>query len=140
MAEGLGTDFFCVSDLDANFTLVTDEKTALAQSTARRLQTPLGGILDDINYGEDVSNEIGRSRSVLALQQRVEIETLKDERVEDTITVITRKEPGDPGVGDDEIGDTLIEIRIFPSEDEPFDLTLDVSAGELTLTILEEGT
>ncbi len=54
--------------------------------------------------------------------------------------MITRKEPGDLGVGDDEIGDTKIEMKIFPSDEEPFDLTLDVSQGELTLTILEEGT
>ncbi len=73
MAEGLGTDFFCISDLDANFTLVTDEKTALAQSTARRLQTPRRYLFYDIDYGEDVTDDIGASRNLLALQQRVEI-------------------------------------------------------------------
>ena len=50
---------------------------------------------------------------------------------------MTLKEAGDEGVGEDQIGDMEIEIQLFDN-DGPFALTLDVSAGEVTIAVLEE--
>lgn len=49
-----GTDLSCVVDLDAGLAEVTGN-TLLAQALARRLITPRGGLLDDPNYGYDLT-------------------------------------------------------------------------------------
>lgn len=138
MAEGLGSDFSCVSDVDENLSVV-EGRIGLAQSGARRLGTPKRHLFYDKEYGEDLRDLIGSTRSPLSIQQAAEVELLQDERVEDTVVKVTRKEIGDPGVQADQVGDMVIVVELVDDRG-PFSLTLDASKGEVTLEILEENT
>lgn len=85
---GYGTDLSCVSDLTAAMTEVTG-RTALAEALARRLQTPRGGLIDDPNYGYDVTGEIDddlTTRDIARIASQVDAECAKDERVISTTT------------------------------------------------------
>ncbi len=56
----------------------------VAQAVARRWQTPRGGLVDDPNYGTDVSDEVGDDLDpgdLARLAQSLAAEALKDERV-----------------------------------------------------------
>ena len=83
MADDYGTDCTATTDLDPYFTLVSGT-TVVAQSLARRLQTPPGGLVDDPDYGYDLRSWVNRdmtTRDRFELTQRVEAECMKDERV-----------------------------------------------------------
>ncbi len=85
MAIDLGTDFSCVNDIDADLSVVGG-RLALGQSIGRRLQTSLGGLFYDPDYGFDLQRRIGSSvpaGSLKTLAGNAENECLKDERVDD---------------------------------------------------------
>ena len=134
----LGTDFTCLTDIDANLTVV-DGRRGLAESAARRLQTPQFGLFYDNDYGDDLSNLIGAIVVASRIARRSEIEVLKDERVLDADSDVTVVLPETTGASEDEIGDTRIDIRLT-DDDGPFDLTLVVADGEVTIANLEEFT
>lgn len=136
--DPLGTDFTCVSDVDANLTLV-DGRRGLSESAARRLQTPLRFLFYDNDYGDDVSNLIGAIVQPSRIARRSELEVLKDERVQDADSEVTLIDIDTPNASDDDIGNMRIDIRLT-DEDGPFDLTLVVADGEVTIANLEEFT
>lgn len=137
MATGIGSDFACIEDLDANLSLVTG-RVNLAHATARRLGTPRRGLFyDPTDYGEDLRDLIGSAVTPQVIQQKAEREAIKDERVQDANTLVTRKDRGQEGVAEDEVGDMTIEIELF-DEEGPFDLTLDVTSESLTVANIEE--
>jgi hypothetical protein len=87
----LGHDLSCVSDLDPSMREVQG-RIALAQACARRLQTPRGRLIDDPDYGYDLTDEIGDDLSpsdIARIASSVDAEMLKDERVLASSTVVT---------------------------------------------------
>ncbi len=124
MATNLGTDFHCISSVDANLTPVSG-RVCLAQAVARRLISPLGSLFHDPNYGEDLRRYLGGS---VATARRVaasaENEAEREERVERADATATLS------------GDQLaVDVRIEDADGE-FDFTLSVSA--LTAEILTQ--
>jgi hypothetical protein len=80
-----GTDLSCVSDLTPNMAEVSGN-TVLAQAIARRLITPRGRLIDDPNYGYDLSAFLNADLGpgdVGKITANVYAECLKDERVLD---------------------------------------------------------
>lgn len=90
MAFSLGSDLSCVQDIDPGG-LEVSEKLCLVQAIARRLMTPRGRLIDDSNYGYDLSQWLGADIGPAELAQIrtfAQAECLKDERVQSvTITV-----------------------------------------------------
>lgn len=88
MSTDLGTDLYCISDLDPAGRTVSGIE-ALAQALARRLQTPRGALAaigDDPDYGTDLRDYVGEDTGVGAtaeIEAAVRAECLKDERVRD---------------------------------------------------------
>lgn len=84
----LGTDLYCISDLDPAGRTVSGPE-ALAQALARRLQTPRGALAaigDDPDYGTDLRDYVGEDVGAGAeaqIEAAVRAECLKDERVRD---------------------------------------------------------
>ena len=84
MATDYGIDVSCLTSLDPYFGLVTGPE-CVAQAVARRLQTPLGGLLTDPTYGFDLRallNDGLSQASKLAIQTGIEAQCLYDERVD----------------------------------------------------------
>ena len=85
----LGSDLSGVSDLDPTMAEVSG-RLCLSQNLARRLITPRGTLIDDPNYGYDLTQylnaDIGPS-DIAQIQAGVEAEFLKDERVLDATIV-----------------------------------------------------
>lgn len=78
-----GHDLFGVNDLDPGM-LECDGRVCLAQALARRLITPRGGLLDDPNYGYDLTgflNDDVSHATLASMQGQIVAEMMKDERV-----------------------------------------------------------
>lgn len=79
----LGDDMAGVADMSAS-DAVSSGRQCLGENLARRLETPKGALIDDPNYGFDVTARLGDDVSaadVLEIQNGCEAEFLKDERV-----------------------------------------------------------
>jgi phage baseplate assembly protein W len=79
----LGSCMSCVTDLALGKPMASG-RNALAQAIARRLQTPRGGLIDDFNYGYDLTGYVNDDLApadIASIQTFVEAECLKDERV-----------------------------------------------------------
>jgi hypothetical protein len=86
-----GTDLSCVFDLDPMGAMVTG-RTLLSQALIRRISTPRGRLLDDPNYGFDVTDALGddvTAADVAQIGSGMDSEFLKDERVVSSVTVVT---------------------------------------------------
>ena len=91
MATDFGTDISLYPDLDASFSTVTGF-TLIGQDLARRLETPLGGLFYDSNYGYDVRemvNDASTQANVLKRQSGIERECKKDERILNARATVT---------------------------------------------------
>ena len=78
-----GSDLSCTLDLDPRCVVVTGRRL-LAEAIVRRWITPRGGLIDDPNYGTDVTaylNDDVTPRDIAALQTAMSQEAEKDERV-----------------------------------------------------------
>lgn len=79
-----GTDIDCGPDgLSPTFDLVSG-RDALVQAILHRFQTQRGSLVDDANYGLDVTAWVGKKAGTtqrLAWEQALESEARKDERV-----------------------------------------------------------
>ena len=78
-----GSDLSCVMDLDPRCPVVTGRRL-LAEAVARRWITPRGGLIDDPNYGTDVTayiNDDIKPSDLASLQSAMSQEAQKDERV-----------------------------------------------------------
>lgn len=78
-----GTDLAGVGDLDP-YGAVVSGTLVVAQACARRLSTPRGRVIDDPNYGFDLTqfiNDDATNSSLAALRAGTVSECLKDERV-----------------------------------------------------------
>jgi hypothetical protein len=116
-----GSDVSTYPDLDDTFAPLSSI-AVIAQAIARSLE--------DAQYGVDLRqwlNESLESADVFPLQQTIESQCLRDERVQDVSVVVTQP--------------TLYELRIAidiePSQQGPFRLTLKVTALTVELLSVE---
>lgn len=126
MATDYGIDVDCTTSLDPYFSLVSGPE-GVAQAIARRLQTPLGGLLTDSTYGFDLRallNEGLTQPAVLAVQTGIEAQCLYDERV-DSVDVSVELDPV--------TGICTIEVSPVLVEGETFTLTFTLSDNNLSL-------
>ena len=119
-----GTDVSTYPDLDDTFAPLPGI-AVIAQAIARSLE--------DAQYGVDLRqwlNESLASADVFHLQQTIESQCLRDERVQDVSVVVAQP--------------TLYELRIAidiePSQQGPFRLTLKVTALAVEALAVEERT
>jgi hypothetical protein len=78
-----GHDLFCIQDLDPGM-IEVDGRVCLAQAIARRLMTPRGGLIDDTNYGYDLTafiNDDITASAIGRMQGQIVAECMKDQRV-----------------------------------------------------------
>lgn len=78
-----GHDLFCITDLDPGM-IEVDGRVCLAQAIARRLMTPRGRLVDDPNYGYDLTGFINDDISasgINRMQGQIVAECMKDPRI-----------------------------------------------------------
>ncbi len=127
-----GTDFSAVDDIDANFSLAPDARTAFVQALLRRISTPRGALFYAPDYGVDIGAYVNTSREPRQLEQILEAELLNDERVQDARATVTVTEAAEMNGGQG------YEIALSLETDEgPFSLVLDVSAVTGALLLKE---
>ena len=127
----LGTDISCVSDVDPQCTVVSGRRL-LAEAVARRWITPRGMLIDDPNYGTDVTDFIDADvtrASLASMRASMIAEALKDERVESCEVVITPPPGGLGATGAYHVTATLADAA------GPFDLTLAIT--DVTVDLIE---
>jgi hypothetical protein len=121
----LGTCMACVTDIKPG---MVSGRRCLGEAIARRLQTPRGGLIDDPNYGFDLSGELNddvTQEDVARMSSSIVAECLKDERVFGaTATVVFAN------------GTLLVTIKLTDSAG-PFLLVLQVTS--VTLELLTVG-
>jgi hypothetical protein len=114
-----GTDLSCVKDISADCREVSDRRV-VAEAIARRFLTPRAGLLDDPNYGDDLTiylnDDITRA-SIAQLESQAIAECQKDERVLSATAVAVQTDQ-----------DTLEVTITLDVGDGPFDLVLSVSS------------
>ena len=121
-----GHDLSCTTDIDPGAAEV-DGITSLAQSLLRRLITPRGTLIDDQNYGFDLSGYLNDDLSASDLARvgsGVDAEMIKDERVlrsASTVTVLSQ-------------GVLSVATLVTPSLGPTFRLVLAVS--QVTASVL----
>lgn len=123
MAGDLGYDLSCVSDIDPTGRSVSARRT-LAEAIVRRLTTPRGRLIDDANYGFDLTQFLNDDVSpvdLAELKAAAESECLKDERViaADVSLQLT--------------GNVLVVTILVQDANGPFPLVAAVSAITATL-------
>ena len=90
-STNLGSAWSCITDLAMPSKLVTGFHV-VAEAIARRWQTPRGGLIDDPNYGFDLTDYVGDDLSKADLSRiaaSAKAEALKDERVQACDVVLT---------------------------------------------------
>lgn len=123
----LGSDFSCYPDMSPTLKVVSGER-CLAEHLASRLETPLGGLFYDPNYGTDLRAFVNQSGvTSYRIASAVESECAKDERVESVTVDVT-------------IADTAITvfISVDPATESglaEFEFTLNVS--QLSVELLD---
>jgi phage baseplate assembly protein W len=129
-APSYGTDLSCVSDMDPGAVEVSG-LTLLGQACARRLMTPRGRLLDDPNYGTDITRYVNDDLSPADLAKigsGVDAELVKDERVSASSTTVTFPSTGI----------LTLAIQVTPSTGPTFKLVIAVS--QVTATLLQVST
>lgn len=136
-----GSDLSCVSDLTPQMLVVSGNRL-VGEAVARRLQTPKGALLDDSNYGFDITAllnaDVGQG-DIGRIQAGITAECQKDQRilVANTTcvfrTATKQTSPSIPtGLGYLEITIAII-TRLGP-------FTLVLAATQVTVSILQTGT
>lgn len=121
----LGTDFKGGYDLDPNLA-ESSGTTALAECIIRRLTTERGTLEDYPNYGEDLTQYIGRlGVSPSAVESAVTSQCYQEEEVDGASVVV------------EFIGSTMVVKISIVAGEEPFELTLNVDELQVTAIIPE---
>ncbi len=121
----LGSDLSCIQDLTQEMATVSG-RICLAQALARRIITPRGALIDDPNYGYDVTDFLDDDVLPQVLRQlggNIDAEFLKDERVIASLTTVVNS-----------AGKLIINSSVQDG-DGPF--TLVLSVGDVTVDILK---
>lgn len=120
-----GSDLSCVSDCTPDMAVVTGRKL-LAQAIARRYMTPRGGLIDDPNYGFDLTQYVNddlSAKDIARIQAGAIAEAEKDERILSADVKITTNTAG-----------IMVVTVVLTDAEGPF--TLVLSVGEVTVDIL----
>jgi phage baseplate assembly protein W len=120
-----GQAWSCVTDLTSPAQMVSGFRV-VAEAIARRWQTPRGGLIDDPNYGYDLSDYINDDlgpADLARIGQDAAAEAQKDDRVLNATVTLTL------------IGSVLLAAGVFTTAQGPFRLVLSVSL--VTVTLLE---
>jgi|SRR5215469_119880 len=118
-----GITISCVSDIDPLGRLITGFQV-LTEALLRRLSTPRGRLLDDPDYGYDLTDEINddlTTADIAAIAGRIDAELVKDPRVVSSTTSATF------------INGILNTTSALVTSVGPFTLYLAVSAVTVTL-------
>lgn len=131
VAAGLGTDVSTFPDLDRELRPISGQR-AVGEAVARRWCTPLGGLVDDPEYGDlDLASMLGASVTddeLSSFAARLEAQAYQDERVSEcTVTVTTS--------GRRDALTLTIRAQLSTSEG-PFVLVLTASQLALSLDLL----
>lgn len=123
-----GKDLSCVSDFTATMSTVSGRRL-VAESIARRLQTPRGRLIKHPNYGFDLSGELGDDLSpsdIARIKAGAEAECVKEERVLSATVALTF------------LAGTLAVVIALTDAAGPFSLVLAVSAVSVTLVSVDQ--
>lgn len=126
MATDYGIDVSTLPDLDQAFGLISGQ-TALAESLARRIQTPRGALPFNPDDGVDVTDWLHGTMTdteVFRLRQAVESEMMKDERV---LSVAC------DAVWDASSASLSLVIRVVPVEGREFSMTANLTDFDFRL-------
>jgi hypothetical protein len=124
MATDYGTDISCVNDF-APDGRITSGRHILAEAICRRLITPRGRLIDDPNYGFDLTGYTNDDMSpgdIAAMRVGIEAECLKDERVSAAVATASLAAGGILAVG-----------ITLTDGNGPFSLVLSVSATTISI-------
>jgi len=119
-----GTDLSCVFDLDPGMVEVSG-RLLLAQACVRRLITARGTLIDDLNYGFDVTqflNDDLDPADLARIASSIDAELTKDERVFSSSTTVSLA-----------LNVLTISTQMTPSAGPTFQLTLAVNAVSVAL-------
>jgi hypothetical protein len=122
-----GSDLWGISDLDASMSEISG-LPMLGQALCRRISTPRGTLVDDPNYGYDVTAELNDDLAPSDLPRigsNVDAQFKKDERVFSSSTTVTLEPLPD--------GTLSIVSSVVPAGGPSFTLTLSASAVTVTL-------
>ena len=89
--QDYGLDLSCIEDLDPAMVQVSGRQL-LAEALARRLQTARGTLIDDPNYGYDVTallNDDVDTKTIAQIAGKIDAEFKKDQRVLSSQTTVT---------------------------------------------------
>lgn len=118
-----GTTVSCTSDLDVSGNLISGIRV-LSEALTRRLLTPRGRLLDDPDYGYDVTGLINAdmtSQEINQISGQIDTEIMKDERVTNSsTTAVLNSLPGNVV--------SLTTTTTVTTGSGPFRLVLNVSA------------
>lgn len=120
-----GTAWSCVTDLTMPSVMVKGNRI-VAEAIARRLITPRGGLVDDPDYGFDLSEFVNADLTpgdIARIQAGVQAECLKDQRVSGASSTVVVAN----GV--------LIATIVLTTASGPFTLVLSVS--DVTAQLLQ---
>lgn len=127
-----GQDLSCVSDLTPHM-LVVSGLRLVGEAIARRLQTPRGALLDDPNYGYDLTGELNNDLAqgdIGRIAAGVTAECQKDSRILSASTVVVFVPIANTA------GSLIVTISLMTTAG-PFTLVLSVS--QVTVSILSIG-
>ncbi len=125
MSVDFGSAWSCISDVVMPATMATGFR-CVAEAIARRWQTPRGGLIDDPNYGYDLSDFINADIDLTDLPQIAQsagAEAEKDERVLSCDVTIQL------------IAGVMIVAGPVRTAQGPFQLVVSVS--QVTVTLLQ---
>jgi hypothetical protein len=123
---GYGHDLSCTTDLDPSM-LEVDGLQCLSQALFRRIITPRGTLIDDPNYGVDLTGYLNDDLGPADLARigaSVDAEFAKDERVFRSSTTITFL-----------LNTLTVASVVYPSSGPSFRLVIGV--GSVTAQILQ---
>lgn len=124
-----GSDLSCTMDLDPRCVVVTGRRL-LAEAIVRRWITPRGGLLDDPNYGTDVTayvNDDVTPRDIATLKSVMAQEAEKDERV-NSCDIDVQIPPQGTGA--------YTITALVHDNDGPFQLVVDIDTLSKNISLL----
>lgn len=124
-----GTDVSCVSDFSAE-SLEVSGLQVVGEAIARRLTTPRGWLIDDLDYGTDLREYLGieyTSRVQSKIIGDTKAECLKDERIQSVAA----------SVDSFDIAGRAMTLRIsLTIAGGPFTLVLTITALDANVTLI----
>lgn len=130
-----GIDLVCVDDVDTRLSETSDDKLeSLAQDLYHRVTTPRGALIDDPDYGDDVTAYLSgdaQPGDLISIEGRLASECRKDDRVDRIVVTVTAPEPN------------TLHVELFVTPNDPditsFTLILAVTNAAALLEAILKG-